>query len=214
MQLVLDADYGFTKNVKNSEDLPVWDQFRLNKIGEIFTTCSKIIDFGSSSRSLTTLFEAELAHKLCVSLDINSVYRPNITADICDLPLETDSIDGIICAAILEHVYNPFAAVSELYRILRPGGKLFIYVPWMYQYHGNNQYNDFYRYSRDGLRYMLRDFSNVELCPLRGRLETSLNFIPRLGKHSRFIKYFGTLIRKFDDYGDKHTSGFNVYAVK
>ncbi|MCB9078075.1 MAG: methyltransferase domain-containing protein [Anaerolineaceae bacterium] len=214
MKLALDADYGFTRIVDNSDDLPPWDQFRLNKIREIFTTCPKIIDFGNSSRSLAVLFEDELAGKLHLSLDINPVFRPNITADICDLPLETDSIDGVICAAILEHVYNPFGAAAELHRILKPGGKLFIYVPWMYRYHGNNEYDDFYRYSRDGLRYMLRDFSHLELCPVRGHLETILNFVPRFSKRSKFIKYFGTLIQKFDEHDDKHTSGFNVYAIK
>ena len=214
MRLDPKKDYGFTVCAKRAADLPSWDAFRLTRIGEMFQKCETIIDFGDSSRALTGLFERDLVGKRRVSMDINPGFHPHVAADICRLPLPTERIDGIICTAILEHVYDPFAAAAELYRILTPAGRLFIYVPWMFRYHGGSQYQDYYRFSEDGIRYLLRFFSRVELAPVRGYVETVLNFIPRLGKRSRFIRWFGKLVQKIDRVDERCTSGFNVHAVK
>jgi SAM-dependent methyltransferase len=48
------------------------------------------------------------------------------------LACETNSIDAIWCSEVLEHLFNPAFALSEFYRVLKPGGKLLITVP----YHG------------------------------------------------------------------------------
>ncbi|HEV7394866.1 MAG TPA: methyltransferase domain-containing protein [Pyrinomonadaceae bacterium] len=43
--------------------------------------------------------------------------------------LDDNSIDTVILAAVLEHLYNPNEVIREIARILRPGGALFIDVP-------------------------------------------------------------------------------------
>ena len=48
------------------------------------------------------------------------------------LPFKTNSFDFILAADVLEHVYDTDLIFSELARILKPGGKIFISVP----YHG------------------------------------------------------------------------------
>jgi 2-polyprenyl-3-methyl-5-hydroxy-6-metoxy-1,4-benzoquinol methylase len=55
-------------------------------------------------------------------------------ADIRREPLEecgfeSSSFDVVILAAVLEHLYNPAETISEISRILRPGGALFLDVP-------------------------------------------------------------------------------------
>lgn len=211
-------DYGFTQlGVSTTADLPFWDKFRLEKVQEIFKTCEFIIDFGNSSRELSKLLANDLKGKKKVSVDINECYSPDIVADICDLDtFEDESVDGIICAAILEHVYNPFLAVSELHRILKKCGKSFIYVPWLYNYHApaTGEFNDYYRFSKDGIKYLFKDFNKVELCPVRGRIETILNLTSTFGKRSLFQKHFGKIVRKIDKYDENYASGFNVFIIK
>lgn len=41
-----------------------------------------------------------------------------------------DSADVVICHHTLEHVLEPVVALAGLERILRPGGRLLLYVPW------------------------------------------------------------------------------------
>ncbi|HDM10688.1 MAG: SAM-dependent methyltransferase [Deltaproteobacteria bacterium] len=50
-------------------------------------------------------------------------------SDICFLPFKDGFFDLVICSEVLEHVLDPGEAVSELSRVLRPGGDLVISVP-------------------------------------------------------------------------------------
>jgi hypothetical protein len=52
-------------------------------------------------------------------------------------------------------------------------------VPYLYKYHAPNdlKYQDYFRFSRDALSYLFRDFSEIKLFPVRGRLSTPLNLL-------------------------------------
>jgi methionine biosynthesis protein MetW len=45
------------------------------------------------------------------------------------LPFEDAFFDGITLLAVLEHVFDPYFVVSEIHRVLAPGGELVIDVP-------------------------------------------------------------------------------------
>lgn len=54
----------------------------------------------------------------------------NLTkSDICNLPFKDDYFDRIIASEILEHIPDDQRAISELLRVLRPGGIVLITVP-------------------------------------------------------------------------------------
>lgn len=44
------------------------------------------------------------------------------TADMRNLPFEDGAFDAVISAHVLEHLPNPFTGLSEMARVLRPGG--------------------------------------------------------------------------------------------
>lgn len=71
-------------------------------------------------------------------LNVNIAPFPNvdIVADAHILPLIPESVDAIHCEAVLEHLYDPNRAVSEMYKVLRPGGKVYACTPFMQSYHG------------------------------------------------------------------------------
>ncbi len=48
------------------------------------------------------------------------------TADVRSLPFEDASFDAVICAHVLEHLDDPLEGISEMVRVLRPGGTLVI----------------------------------------------------------------------------------------
>ncbi|MFZ0832619.1 MAG: methyltransferase domain-containing protein [Mycobacterium sp.] len=50
-------------------------------------------------------------------------------ADAQRLPLRDDTVDAIVSIAVLQLVPDPSAAVAEMARVLRPGGRLAIMVP-------------------------------------------------------------------------------------
>jgi len=56
-----------------------------------------------------------------VGIDIDGD-GPDLLADAHALPFRDGSFDAVLAYAVLEHLYNPWLALSEIARVLRPGG--------------------------------------------------------------------------------------------
>lgn len=57
-------------------------------------------------------------------------YGPiDFVSDITAIPVADASFDVVLCTEVLEHVPEPLAALAELNRVLRPGGRLFLSAP-------------------------------------------------------------------------------------
>lgn len=81
-----------------------------------------------------------------------AIYRasPDVFADGSALPFSDGSIDCVTCLEVLEHVAGPAVVMSEISRVLRPGGRAWISMPFLYPVH--DAPFDFQRYTRYGLR--------------------------------------------------------------
>ena len=62
------------------------------------------------------------------TIDLNSPLA-EIKADICDLPIENDTYDYILCNHVLEHIDDDIKAMRELYRVLKKGGIGIFQIP-------------------------------------------------------------------------------------
>ncbi len=49
-----------------------------------------------------------------------------ICSDICKLTLKNDCFDKVVCFSVFPHIIDPLSALHEIYRVLKPGGKLLI----------------------------------------------------------------------------------------
>ena len=86
---------------------------------------------------------------------------PNVdfNYDVRNLGFADDIFDGISCNAILEHVDDPVKSISELHRVLRPGGRIWVEVPFNQPYHPSP--DDYWRVSPAGLRRWMRQFKEI-----------------------------------------------------
>jgi SAM-dependent methyltransferase len=50
-------------------------------------------------------------------------------ADVCALPFADSTVDAVVSANVLEHVPDDVAALREMRRVLRPGGRAVLVVP-------------------------------------------------------------------------------------
>ncbi len=98
------------------------------------------------------------------TLDIDPTAGATYTADLCQnnsQAIPSNHFDHILCTEVLEHTLNPFAAVAELYRMLKPGGTVYISVPFNFRIHG--PLPDCWRFTEHGLRALLNAFEIQEL---------------------------------------------------
>ena len=197
--------------LKNQKD------FR-NRIIDDVKINDNVLDIGKGMRDK---FE-KIKTKDILTVDVNDFGDyPDIVYDICSEPDETliKKFDKIICIAVLEHVYDPFQAVKNIKMMLKDNGVLYGYVPYLFYYHAPNdlKFQDYFRFSKDALSYLFRDFKNLEIFPIRGRISTPLNilFQPRWKRH---IEKTGIniLLDKFtsDTKNVEQCSGFNFIVKK
>lgn len=96
------------------------------------------------------------------TLDINPAVNPTLVGDICDCPLiPDDSYDMVLMISVLEHVLDPWAALAECRRILKPHGLLLVQTPFNFRIHG--PLPDLWRFTEHGLKLMLKDWDQVEI---------------------------------------------------
>ena len=97
------------------------------------------------------------------TMDYDATTGADIIGDIHNIPLPGGSVDAVICHSVLEHVINPTKAVEEIYRVLKPQGKVFVHVPSIYPYHARKgHYGDYWRFFSDTIEVLFKDFSKVE----------------------------------------------------
>ena len=76
-----------------------------------------------------------------------------------DLPFPRAAFDAVLASDVLEHIQDDRQAVSEIARVLRPGGAAIISVPahqWLFSRH-DVALHHFRRYSKAGLRELLEN---------------------------------------------------------
>lgn len=96
-----------------------------------------------------------------VNTDIFYYEGVDLVANAEELPLATGSVDAIVCESLLEHVPHPEKIVADMFRVLKPGGEMYIVIPFVYPFHASP--NDFQRWSTTGLRHLLREGQSVEI---------------------------------------------------
>jgi SAM-dependent methyltransferase len=90
---------------------------------------------------------------------------------VCDLtavPVADDRFDLVLLTQVLEHLPEPLTALKEMYRITKPGCKIWASTPLFYEEH--EQPYDFFRYTQFSLRRLFGEagFSDVKIEWLEG----------------------------------------------
>lgn len=116
----------------------------------------RLLDVGCGRKPYRTLFDVDEY----IGLEIESAEtRARGVADVfyggSEFPFPSESFDVVLCNQVLEHVFTPFEFLSEINRVLRPGGTLLLTVPFVWDEH--EQPNDFARYTSFGLGHLLEN---------------------------------------------------------
>lgn len=189
-----------------------WDKFFDEKI-HLLSQGKRVLDAGGGRpfQKQMAKYRDLFKESEYIVLDKNLETEGVIKGDIQDMPFKDDYFDGFICKSVLEHVENPFKAVSELKRVLKDGGLGLVYVPFLFPYHAEKGvYKDFWRFSEDGVRYLFKEFSHIEVEKVRGFFETLVYFMPYLRK----ILIWPARILDYLLPSKNQTSGFVIFVKK
>jgi SAM-dependent methyltransferase len=107
-----------------------------------------------------------------INLNLDAFDSVDVVGDGTNLPFTDSCLDTVTCNAVIEHVPNPADLVSEMHRVLKPGGYAQLMVPFVFPYHEFP--GDYQRYTKSGILELTRAFEPVELCVLTGPTSTML----------------------------------------
>jgi SAM-dependent methyltransferase len=107
---------------------------------------SRILDLGGvRKKSMPGKFDIASYSLEVTCLNILPSANPHVIATAEALPFGGGTFDAVICSEVLEHVPDPRVVLAEASRVLQPGGRLLIAVPFLYQIHASP--HDFGRYT-------------------------------------------------------------------
>jgi 2-polyprenyl-3-methyl-5-hydroxy-6-metoxy-1,4-benzoquinol methylase len=103
----------------------------------------KTLDIGSGDKYYAKFFPN------LTSVDIDPLRKPDVVASVYQLPFKDGEFDNILCTEVLEHLAEPAAAILEMERVLKPGGKLILTTCFIFPIH--DAPGDYFRYTKYGL---------------------------------------------------------------
>jgi SAM-dependent methyltransferase len=103
-----------------------------------------------------------LAWRSLLSRHVDSYFSGDVTKEHADLDVVFDATSGlpfaeaafdtIFCCSVLEHAAEPWDSLSDMYRVLVPGGTAIVSLPFLLHLH--DEPHDYYRFTRYGIQHL------------------------------------------------------------
>lgn len=202
--------------------MPQADQWMRDAVGAFLQPDARVLDIGAGLRldpakgNVVTdehgWMRPLLARARYEVMDAVDTYHPDIVGDIMSMPVADQTYEVVFCLSVLEHVQKPWVAFQEMYRVLKPGGALVGYVPFLSPYHAMpGYYGDYYRFTEEAIRFLANEYSRVDVRASRGPVETLFHLLP--APFSAAIR-LGRFCDRWRPHSGKQVAGYVFLAVK
>jgi len=150
-------------------------RFRKWKIAKHVTDSGNILDIGSGTAPVSPYLNRTTVADISAEAMKNVECESKAVTSITEMSFASASFDCVVCSEVLEHVPDDAKAVSELRRVLKPGGVLVVTVPFQKRFWAeDDEYvGHVRRYDAGELEQKLRaaGFSGIETYKLSGMIE-------------------------------------------
>lgn len=120
----------------------------------------QVLDIGGRIQPYRPLLEGRLGTYLAIDPLATRLVDALATGE--QLPFVAGSFDLVICTQVLCYCEDPFQMIREIWRVLKPDGRLLLSSPAIFPRHAEN---DRWRIFPAGLRLLPKDFSHVQISP-------------------------------------------------
>jgi SAM-dependent methyltransferase len=123
-----------------------------------------ILEVGSKDYGNTSSFRRFYSAGPYIGVDLQPGTGVDVVLDLTTGlgNLKENHFALVICCSVLEHVKKPWLMADNITRLLRPGGRLYVSVPWVWRYHPYP--DDYFRFSFRGVRSLFEQFEWGPAC--------------------------------------------------
>jgi SAM-dependent methyltransferase len=191
---------GKLKGSRNTAELNVASRLQGDLVAEFYQrylkehASGKLVDLGCGKVPLYEAYKPFVTEVTCVDWggSPHATIHLDITCNLNEpLPFADHSFDTVILSDVLEHISEPQLLVSEIARILTPGGKLFMNVPFYYKIHEAPY--DYFRYTEFALTYLFQK-AGLDILVLSATGGSPVVFTDFLAKNFIKIPLLGPLM--------------------
>lgn len=160
---ILDGEYKEIsyKNRNNGNPYPI-------KFSDLLSKTDRdalILDCGSGDRNHPD--------PRIINFEYSRFQSPDVFGDGHKLPFKDNCFDVILSQAVIEHLYDPFTAVQEILRVIKPGGIVFVESAFIQPLHAVPYH--YFNTTPWGLQNLFNDFEIIEVSS-KGNLHQTLEW--------------------------------------
>ncbi|MGO4760949.1 class I SAM-dependent methyltransferase [Cupriavidus sp. 2KB_3] len=169
-----------TSRPKPENPSRIWLDRETAAFGQSLPAGMRVLDAGSGDQR----YRSNFAHCLYESADFEKVDKiygdSTYTCDLAAIPVEDGRFDAVVFSQVMEHLPEPGQVLAELFRVMKPGARLFYSGPLWYEEHEVPY--DYYRYTQYGLRHLFtkHGFDMTELRWMDGYMATVTHQLRRM----------------------------------
>ena len=115
----------------------------------------KLLDIGCGNKPYQEVYNKYSASQVGCDIVQSDAGMVDVICPATSLAFDDNTFDTAFCTQVLEHVYDHHAVVREANRILKPGGKLILTVPFCWELH--EEPYDFFRITKHGLKELFEE---------------------------------------------------------
>ncbi|MBP1860200.1 class I SAM-dependent methyltransferase [Rhizobium herbae] len=133
----------------------------LSEFVRLIPSGSRVLNIGAGGEVMDVILANVKTGVEVVSSDVDPARKPDVVDDLTATKLPAKSFDFVICAEVIEHVINPYAAAENIRHVLKEGGMAFVSAPFFFPLH--DEPYDFFRYTEFGLRKLFQHCSSINI---------------------------------------------------
>jgi SAM-dependent methyltransferase len=139
-------------HVKTKDPHYIHYYFLIRDIKDAINNYAKggLLDLGCGNKPYESLYNPRTISQTGCDVIQSDKNRVDVICPVTDLKFQNEQFDTILCTQVLEHVFEHDKMMSEIYRVLKPGGQVILTVPFVWELH--EEPYDFFRYTKHALK--------------------------------------------------------------